>query len=252
MLTINLTEPVRLKVLAGLALLTALLWVNWRTEQVVLEDHPEVIPIMGKLKPLYQVRTREKKITLTFDISWGHVRPGPVLDQLKKYNVKATFFLSGPWAKYHPEIVRRIQAEGHDIQSHGHKHVDFSGLSREHVKENILAADAILTQLTGRKPSFIRPPNGDYNDIAIETARELGYTVVIWSVDSLDWKNIGVEQITDRVLKARSGDIVLLHASDTCQQTDQALPAIIEGLRAQGYQLVTLPELIRASSNINS
>lgn len=205
-------------------------------------------PMPGRtspLAPLRSVSTTKRELALTFDISWGETMPSKVLAVLEKYRVPATFFLSGPWAKTHPDVVRRIARDGFQVESHGQRHVDFSGLSAAGVADNITQAGDILKSLTGKQPTFIRPPNGDYNQQSLRVAAGLGYTTVIWGSDSLDWMNPGVDVIIRRVLtKAHPGDVVLLHASDTCQQTDIALPAIIEGLRQDGYQLVTLRKLL--------
>lgn len=254
---LNFTRRVRWRLAAAALLAAVLVAVNLRSEQPVIEveadiEHQARPVVTGSVKPLYSISTQSNKVALTFDISWGTVRPGPVLDVLQRYNQKATFFLSGPWSERHPDIVRRIKAEGHDIQSHGQKHVDFSGLSKQGVQENILAADKILQEVAGVKPTFIRPPNGDFNEMSVMAADEVGYKTVIWSVDSLDWKNPGVDVIIRRVVeKSHPGDIILMHASDSCKQTDAALPAVLEGLKAKGLVPVTLPELLRESRGLN-
>ncbi len=254
---LNLTRRVRWRLAAAAALAAILIAVNLRAERPVIEVETDIERqarpvITGSVKPLYSVSTQSNKVALTFDISWGTVRPGPVLDVLQRYNQKATFFLSGPWSERHPDIVRRIKAEGHDIQSHGQKHVDFSGLSKQGVQENILAADKILQEAAGVKPTLIRPPNGDFNETSVIAAHEVGYRTVIWSVDSLDWKNPGVDVIIRRVVeKSHPGDIILMHASDSCKQTDTALPAVLEGLKAKGLVPVTLPELLQEARGEN-
>lgn len=256
-LVINLNRRMRWRLVAAAALAAVLIAVSAGAERPVIETEADVENaarpvITGSVKPIYSLSTDTNKVALTFDISWGTVRPGPVLDVLQRYNQKATFFLSGPWSERHADIVRRIQAEGHDIQSHGQKHVDFSGLSKEQVAENILAADRILQEITGTKPTFIRPPNGDFNETSVIAVHELGYQTVIWSVDSLDWKNPGVDVIIRRVVeKAHPGDIILMHASDSCKQTDTALPAVLEGLKAKGLVPVTLPELLQSAKGYN-
>lgn len=200
----------------------------------------------SKKYAIYKVQTTEKVAALTFDISWGTEVPGPVLDILKKNDVKATFFISGPWAKKHPEFPKRIAAEGHEIASHGEEHVNLSQHSKEEVRNNILSAHQKIKEVTGVEPNLIRTPNGDWNDMVLTTAEELGYKVIQWSADSLDWKKPGVEQITNRVLKkVHPGAIILMHASDTCTQTPDALPRVLEGLQKQGYRLVTVSELLK-------
>lgn len=203
-----------------------------------------ILPAVAE--PLRSVPTARRELALTFDISWGTVMPPKVLAILERERVPATFFLSGPWAKAHPDIVRRIARDGFQIESHGQAHVNYSGLSAEGLRQNLLAAQAILQEVAGVKVDMVRPPNGDYDRRTLEVARALGYTVVLWDTDSLDWMNPGVGRIVARVLRrAHPGDIILLHASDTCKQTDLALPAIIAGLRRDGYTFVTVDQLLR-------
>ncbi len=198
---------------------------------------------------IYSVVTDKKVIALTFDISWGEKRPEPILTILKEKGVQdATFFLSSPWTKSHPEIVKQIVDGGFEIGSHGHKHVNYNELGDEDIRKQIQAAHVILTEETGSSPNLIRMPNGAFDKRVLRIAGELGYTVIQWDTDSLDWKNPGVDAIVNRVLKrAHPGDIVLLHASDSCQQTHLALPTIIDQLQAQGYEFVTVSELLKLS-----
>lgn len=229
-----------LAVLAILAVGMVLGRAPWREEPV-----PEHIAVAARTEmPVFYVKTDQKAVALTFDISWGHRTLPLVLPILREHGVKATFFLSGPWARRYPEFVRQIVADGHEIASHGDKHVNLSQYSKEDVRENISKAHQDLKETSGRDARFFRPPNGDYDDVVIQTARELGYETVIWSVDSLDWKNPGVEYMINRVVnQATNGSIILMHASDSCQQTHLALPGIISGLRQRGFRLVTLGEL---------
>jgi peptidoglycan-N-acetylglucosamine deacetylase len=204
------------------------------------------VKLQPTLRPIYSAKTDQKVVALTFDISWGNKMAPKVLDVLKQENVKATFFLSGPWAKNHVEVVTRIKTDGHEIESHGQEHVDLNTLGREGAASNIRTAHAILEQLIGRAPSYVRPPNGAFSKESVQGAKDLGYATVIWSVDSLDWKNPGVDTIIRRTTKLiHPGAIILMHASDSCKQTDQALPTVLQTLRQQGYQFVLLDELIR-------
>jgi|SRR5690625_4304262 len=201
----------------------------------------------GEPYAIYSVDTDKKLIALTFDISWGNKRPDPILDVLDEKDVdKATFFLSSPWSQSEPEIVDRIVDMGYEIGSHGHKHVNYSQLEDAEIRKQISTADQILREETGvEQLNLIRMPNGDFDKRVIRIADELGYQVIQWDTDSLDWKNPGVNQIVDRVVsKAHPGDIVLMHASDSCQQTHLALPEIIDQLRDDGYEFVTVSELI--------
>ncbi|MDI3328198.1 MAG: polysaccharide deacetylase family sporulation protein PdaB [Alicyclobacillaceae bacterium] len=196
---------------------------------------------------IYKVDTDRKVVALTFDISWGDRTAPKVLDVLEKKGVhKATFFLSGPWTAQKPEIAKRIKDMGFEIGSHGHKHENFSEHSNDWIRDQVSKAEQAIEEVTGVKTRLIRTPNGDFDKRVLRTLHDMGYTVIQWHTDSLDWKNPGVETIVQRVLsRAVPGDIILLHASDTCKQTDQALPAIIDGLRQKGFEFVTVSELLQ-------
>ena len=200
----------------------------------------------AKKYPIYEVQTDKKVIALTFDISWGNKTPEPVLDILKKNKIKATFFLSGPWVKDYPEIAKRIVKDGHEIASHGHRHVNYSGLSQGQIKEEIAIAHKAIKEVTGANPKLIRTPNGDYNNQVIEAITATGYQAIQWGTDSLDWKNPGIDNIISRVTsKVHPGDIILMHASDSCQQTHLALPSILKKLKKDGYQFIYVSDIIK-------
>lgn len=123
---------------------------------------------------------------------------------------------------------------GFEIGSHGHKHENYSTLTDEEIRTQIQTAHSILSEVTGTQPKLIRLPNGDFNKRVLQIAKDLNYTVVQWDTDSQDWLNKGVDDIINRVVtKAHPGDIVLLHASDSCKQTAEALPVIIDKLRTK-------------------
>ncbi|MDO4540476.1 MAG: polysaccharide deacetylase family sporulation protein PdaB, partial [Syntrophomonadaceae bacterium] len=189
----------------------------------------------AKLKPIYEVETDEKVVALTFDISWGNVTPLPVIDILKEQGVRSTMFLSGPWVKQYPEIPQRLVEDGHEIASHGYRHINLSELGAAEIQEEVQKAHNNIKEVTGVEPNLIRTPNGDYNDVVVKAIRDMGYEVIQWSVDSLDWMNPGVDTIIERVTqKVHPGAIILMHASDTCKQTAEALPAVIQSLKEQG------------------
>jgi polysaccharide deacetylase family sporulation protein PdaB len=200
-------------------------------------------------KPVYGVETDKKIVALTFDISWGYETAPAVLEILKANQVQCTFFLSGPWATQYPEVVKRIKADGHEIASHGHRHLNLTNFSKSEIKEEIMKAHQAIQAVTGEPPRLIRAPNGDYNDNVMEAIHECHYQAIHWGTDSLDWMNPGVSIIIERINKRiHPGDIILMHASDTCKQTAQALPAIINNIRSQGYEIVTVSELLQEAA----
>lgn len=210
----------------------------------------------GKLKPIYSVNVTTEAIGLTFDISWGEKTAEPILDILKKEGVRATFFLSSPWADKHQQLVQRIKAEGHEIGSHGNRHIDLNTLGTNEIEKEITTAQQVLEQITGQKIRLIRTPNGAYNNKVIATADKLGYRVIQWSVDSLDWKRPGPSAVINNVLNgsrsgsgAKPGDIILFHASDSAPDTIQALPIVIQSLESKKYTLIPVGQLLSQASS---
>ncbi|MFK7697324.1 polysaccharide deacetylase family sporulation protein PdaB [Paenibacillus sp. HJGM_3] len=201
----------------------------------------------GDPSAIYSVETEKKVVALTFDISWGDKRAEPILQILQEKGVKnATFFLSSPWSQTHQDIVKKIVEAGYEVGSHGHKHVNYSGLSDEEIRKQIETAHEILTGLTGKSPNLIRLPNGDFDKRVLRIANEMNYKVIQWDTDSLDWMNKGTDNIINRVLtKVHPGDIVLFHASDSVKQTHEALPTILDQLKSKGYEFVTVSQLIQ-------
>ncbi|RKD22662.1 polysaccharide deacetylase family sporulation protein PdaB [Ammoniphilus oxalaticus] len=195
---------------------------------------------------IYKVDTDQKKLALTFDISWGEQQVSPILEILEEKEVsKVTFFLSGEWTKEHPEIVKQIDELGYEIGSHGYKHINYSRLNDDEIKAQIRQADQILHEVVGKKPTLLRAPNGDIDKRVLKIATDLHYSVILWDTDSKDWLRPGVEEIVQNVVgKAHRGDIILFHASDSATQTHLALPEIIDHLRKDGYEFVTVTELI--------
>ncbi len=221
---------------------------GYLTGRISLNDLP-VVGLLAREMPIFYVKKHAPDVCLTFDISWGEKTLPLVLKVLEEQQTPATFFLSGPWAIRHPEAVREIYARGHEIASHGDRHLNLSQYPKEVVRENISKAHRDLLSVVDRVVPFFRPPNGDYDDLVIDTAKELGFETVIWSVDSLDWKNPGPDYMIDRVLKRSfPGAIILCHASDSSHEIHFALPGIISGLRKKGYRLVTLSQLAEGGS----
>jgi len=197
-------------------------------------------------KAIYKGDAAKKQVALTFDISWGDEKAVPILDTLKKQNIKnATFFISASWAERHPDIVERIQKDGHEIGSMGYNYKSYTTLEIAQIRQDILKAQEIFTKLGVKEIKLLRPPSGNFNKEVLQTAESLGYTVVHWSNNSDDWRNPGVNTIVKNVSgNMQSGDIILLHASDSALQTNQALPLLIQQLRAAGYVNASVSELI--------
>lgn len=193
--------------------------------------------------PIYSVKREDKKIALSFDAAWGNEFTLDILNTLDKYNVKSTFFLVGFWVDKYSEDVKEIHRRGHDVGNHSTTHPNMSGLSREEMLKEINTTSQKIQKLIDIKPILFRPPFGDYNNDLIKVCRENGYYVIQWDIDSLDWKELGVQPVVDRVVRNISnGSIVLFH--NNAKYIKEYLPIIIERLQEQGFEIVPVSELI--------
>jgi len=232
----NISKIIRLVLLAILILLiiNTIFIYSRLTVEVVTQK---------KLLPIYCVNRDDKKIALTFDAAWGNDDTKELLSILKRFNAKATFFLVGFWVEKYPEDVKNIFNQGHEIGSHSDKHLHMSRLSEAEIIRDIKSCEEKIIKIIHKKPVVFRPPYGDYNNTLIRTLSSLGYYVIQWDVDSLDWKDLSAQEIAQRVLKrVKSGSIVLFH--NNAKNTKFALPIILSSLSKQGYQFVTVSELI--------
>lgn len=196
-----------------------------------------------KKLPIYSVGTDEKKIAISFDAAWGNDHTRPILDILDDYGFKTTFFLVKFWAEKYSEDVSEIGKRGHEVQNHSATHPDLTTLSPEMITREIEDTGAVIEEITGVKPDLFRPPFGAYDNKVIETLEGLGYKVIQWSVDSLDWKEISADQIVERVLsRIEPGSIVLFHNDAT--YVEEYLPRILDEVKARGYEVVPIGQLI--------
>lgn len=201
--------------------------------------------VNGRELPIYSVETGEKKVGLSFDAAWGNEDTQDILNILADYNVHATFFMTGEWVDHFPEDVKRIQAMGHDLGNHSQNHKNMSQLSNEECKEELMTVHNKVKVLTGVEMDLFRPPYGDYDNEVIQSAKECGYYSIQWSVDSLDWKDYGVDSIVKTVTQhkeLKNGAIILMH--NGAKYTKDALPKVLEILQAEGYKIVPISELI--------
>jgi peptidoglycan-N-acetylglucosamine deacetylase len=210
------------------------------------------IPVFSTKDGPMAIYRGEKDLALTFNIGWGDEKAEPILDTLKKANVKsATFFLAGSWAERHPDIVSRIVKDGYEIGMLGYAYEDYTELDDSKIGRDISKAQEAFKKLNVKDIKLLRAPTGQFDKRTLKVAERYGYTVVHWSVDSMDWTNPGIQKIVANVDKADKGDIVLLHASDSAKQTAKALPLILEDVRKKGLKLVSVSEMI-ANGNVQS
>lgn len=217
---------------------------------VVEEYEREVLAGRKKEVPVYSVDRADRKIALSIDAAWEDDKTPFILDTLARYNVKATFFLCGFWADKYPDNVKAIDAAGHELGNHTATHPHMNQLSKKQIQKELNDFEDMMVKLTGKKTTLFRPPYGEYNDTVILTVREMGYEVIQWDLDTIDWREErSAQTILDTVLpKLHPGCIILCHNNG--YKIKEYLPTLIETAQGQGYEFVTVSELLLPGDTI--
>ena len=201
-----------------------------------------------------KVADGKKFVALTFDDGPYSPFTQELIAVLKEKQVKATFFVVGNNASKYPEVVRDVATQGHEVALHAGEHKDFLKLNSSELAGNMASGKKVLEELTGKPVKYMRPPHGFRDWAVMDEASRAGLKVVNWSVIPRDWTNPGAKEIADRVCKdVFPGAIVLLQDGDapaqiaSREQTVQATALIIDELRQQGYEFVTIDELLKSN-----
>ena len=191
-----------------------------------------VLPIWNELE--------KGKVAITFDDGPHPSYTEQLLDGLKERGVKATFFVTGEHASIHPDIIKRIEEEGHLIGNHTYKHTQLQSGNREDFKRELVKTNEIIKEITGEDTIYVRPPYGSW-DKSLE--KELNMFPVLWTVDPLDWCSDNVSCIVhNTVSKTKENDIILMH--DYYETSVTAALQVIDELQKEGYQFVTVDEIL--------
>ncbi len=206
-------------------------------EQPRQQEDTEAIAVAG---PVLEDPAERKRVALTFDDGPHPVYTEELLDGLKERGVKATFFVVGENIPGNEDLIRRMDEEGHLIGNHTYNHVKISDMSKADACEQIEKTSALIRELTGKDTEFVRPPFGEWNK---ELECSFVMIPVLWDVDPKDWTTNNVSDVVRRVLEdTKNGDIILLH--DYYRSSVQAALQIVDSLQGQGYEFVTVDELI--------
>ncbi len=188
----------------------------------------------------------QKRVALTFDDGPHPRYTEKILEILDDFGVTATFFVIGVNAENYPEALDKIVASGCEIANHTYSHVRIDKMSEDELYNQIKKCEDVLYDKTGKRPTLFRPPEGRVPQSLLTLSETMGYSVVLWSIDTLDWSHNPSEKISATVMKQmRGGDIILMHdyvsgLNTTCD----ALKIFIPKLLAEGYEFVTVSELI--------
>ncbi|MBO4472984.1 MAG: polysaccharide deacetylase family protein [Clostridia bacterium] len=194
--------------------------------------------------PVYRVNVGEEKVVaISFDAAWGADKTRKIVETLQERNLKATFFLVGFWVDAYKGEVAFLADSGMEIGNHSKTHLHMTTIGAEKIKEEVEYVNTAVRTLTGLTPRVFRAPFGEYDDRLISAVESAGMIPIQWDVDSLDWKGISAEEITERVVgKVTNGSIILCH--NNSDHILEALPVILDELTAKGYRFVTVGELV--------
>lgn len=193
--------------------------------------------------PIYCVETEQPKIAITFDAAWGDEDTDQLITVLGNNGARSSFFMVGGFINRFPASVKKFHDAGHEIINHSDTHAHMNGLSEEEIITELNSCEDKITAITGVSKKLFRAPYGEYNDQLIKTASANGYKVIQWDVDSLDWKDLSVDEICKRVLsKVKNGSIILFH--NGAANTPAALEKLLPQLKEKGFEFVPVSELI--------
>lgn len=191
--------------------------------------------------PLYR-GTSDTKVSLMINVYWGTEYIEPMLDILKRKGVKTTFFVGGMWVAENDALLKKIYDEGHEIGNHGYYHKDSKKLSDERCAQEISVTHKLVSEIVGVEMDLFAPPSGSYGSSTVNVAEKLGYRTILWSLDTIDWRDKDAELIYSRATKKiRGGDLVLMHPTE---KTVDALERIIDEISAKGLTVSTVSEVL--------
>lgn len=223
----------------------------------IYNSYPKAIYVSMDMKQaVFSKGTREQKVVaLSFDDGPHPKYTIEILDILKEYDIKATFFVLGIHAEKYPEIIKRQVEEGHEIGNHSYSHIDMRRATKKQILEEFKKTQEIIYSVANIRPKVFRPPYGNYNKEVIEIVSSDDIPIVLWTFyqDSKDWSNPGVDSIIETTLsKVQNGDIILFHdyVYKNESHTVEALKTIIPKLIEEGYKFVTISELLNISREI--
>ncbi|MCY0876375.1 MAG: polysaccharide deacetylase family protein [Firmicutes bacterium] len=216
---------------------------NPNATPLVFDQIPPAISLNDFVaQPIYRGNPLKRQMALMINVAWGSEYLNPILHILKQNHVKATFFLDGSWTTKNAAMARQIENTGMELGNHAFNHPNMSRLSRTAMISQIQKTNAAIEAATGVKPTLFAPPSGDFNDMVVRVAAGLNMRTILWTLDTVDWRRPSPQVILRRIVNKRTpGALVLMHPT---APTVAALPELIQSLRRDGYQLVTVSTLL--------
>lgn len=197
------------------------------------DEHPAL--------PAYRGNSQDNNVSLMINVAWGEEYLEDILKVLQKHNINATFFLVGKWAENNPNWVRKIFSKGHELGNHGYNDAEvMTELSSKNVLNSLQRTNEIIETITGKKPEYFTPHKGEFNNLTLETVSRESMRTVLWSLDTVDWKQPGLEAMEKKIKNnIQSGDLILMHPTENIAEL---LNNIIPYLQEQDFHIITVRE----------
>ena len=201
-----------------------------------------VIPTSAVSGVYYNGDTSKNNVTLMINVYWGTEYLDDMLEIFDNYNVKTTFFIGGTWAVLNEDYLTKIYEIGHELANHGYHHKDHDKLDEQGNLNEISTTHKIVKELLGVEMNLFAPPSGAYDKLTVSCAEQLGYHTIMWTRDTIDWRDHDADLIYNRAIKnAKGGDLILMHPTEA---TVKALPRIIEYYQSNDFNLTTVSQNI--------
>ncbi len=225
---------------------TLLRWgIRRKSDNTTPDADPGAPNLLSQYGGAYIGDTSKKVVYLTFDEGYENGYTGKILDVLKSNNVKAAFFITGPYLKEQEALVRRMVEEGHTVGNHTIHHYSLPSLDDSKLQEEIMGLERVFKEKFGQDMNFLRPPKGEYSARTLKLTQDMGYCNLFWSFAYDDWdvkKTRGSEYAMNMVDKnLHNGAVLLLHA--VSKDNAEGLEGIIKNIRAKGYEIGDVRDL---------
>ncbi|MFT8322507.1 MAG: polysaccharide deacetylase family protein [Bacillus sp. (in: firmicutes)] len=198
--------------------------------------------------PIYKGNPNKQMVSFVINVAWGNEYLPDILAILKKYHIKASFFLEGRWTQKNPDLAKMIVETGNELGNHSYTHPDMSKISSAQTEEEITKTNDVIKATTGKGVTWFAPPSGSYNMETVKVANEYKLGTVMWSIDTIDWRKPTPDELIERVTgKVHNGAIILMHPTAS---TTNALEELIIQIQKKGLEINTVTEMLSEERNV--
>ncbi|KGR74232.1 polysaccharide deacetylase family protein [Ureibacillus sinduriensis] len=216
---------------------------TFNEKKIVYKEIPPKIHLKDfDNQPIYRGNPQKPMVGFLINVAWGNEFIPGILEVLEKHQTKATFFFDGSWVKKNPEVAKKIKDAGHEIGNHAYNHPDLQQRSMEETKEELVKTNQVIEETLEVKPKWFAPPSGSFNETTVQVAEQLNMKTILWTVDTVDWKNPPASEMVNRVVsKVENGSMILMHPT---QPVAEGMDAMITEIKGNGFKLGTVSELL--------